>query len=670
MTEAIKKQIDDLRQQIEQHNTAYYVNDSPLIADADYDVLFRSLQSLEQTYPQYADPSSPTQRVGASANTAFSAVTHRQPMLSLDNVFDLATWEKFYERVLKQLPDQDPLTLSFTAEPKFDGLAVNLLYRHGQLLTAATRGDGAVGEDVTHNIKTIASIPQQLSSQNVLPLIEVRGEVIMPLAGFEALNQSRAAEDKTLFANPRNAAAGSLRQLDARVTAQRPLQFYAYAIGDMQGQDTPTTQHRMMQVLEEYGFPVYEWQTLQGVAACQAYFEALQARRSSLPFEIDGVVYKLNDTQQQKQLGAVSRAPRWAIAYKFPAQEKTTTVEGIDYQVGRTGAVTPVAKLAPVSVSGVTVRCATLHNFEECARKDVRVGDTVIVRRAGDVIPEVVSVLLPQRPDNTQAIQPPQNCPVCQTALEDVPGQAILRCPAGQRCPAQLLESLKHFASKRAMNIDGLGDKLIETLVERNWVKTPADLYGLTALQLASLPRMGEKSANNIVKAINGSRKSTLPRLLYALGIREVGVATARALAKAYGDIASIQAATHESLLAVPDVGPIVAQHVQRYFQDAEQQESLQRLLACDIELVDAVLAAKQPLEGSTIVVTGTFHSMKRSDLVARLQSLGATVSGSVSSKTALLIVGEKAGSKLKKAQSLGTQILTEDALAAWLASL
>ncbi|MBA1446170.1 MAG: NAD-dependent DNA ligase LigA [Chromatiales bacterium] len=657
--------IDKLRDEINFHNQQYHVYDEPRIPDSEYDRLMLELQSLESDFPDLITPESPTQRVGGAPLEGFDTVKHRLPMLSLDNAFNAAELEDFDRRVRERLELADDESIAYVAEPKLDGLAVNLRYEQGRLVLAATRGDGASGEDVTSNVRTISAIPLRLLGTDYPAVLEVRGEVFMPKAGFEKLNERARKADGKTFVNPRNAAAGSLRQLDPRITTTRPLTFYCYGFGEIDPAPIGETQSDSILRLRQWGLPVSpELQVVQGALGCIDYYETIAARRDDLEYDIDGVVYKVDRLSRQKTLGFVSRAPRWAIAYKFPAQEVLTEVEAIEFQVGRTGAITPVARLQPVFVGGVTVSNATLHNMDEVERKDVRVGDTVFVRRAGDVIPEVARVLVERRPAVTRKVALPANCPVCGSDVVKPEGEAVARCSGGFYCPAQRKEALKHFASRKAMDIEGLGDKLVEQLVERELVHDPADLFGLTLEQASGLERMAEKSARNLLEALAKSRRTTLARFLYSLGIREVGEATAQGLARHFGSLDAIEAADEEMLQETPDVGPIVASHIVVFFQQRHNREVIDRLRAAGVEWEEGVSEPThtQPLEGKTIVLTGSL-SRPRGEIKTELQALGAKVTGSVSKKTDYLVAGAEAGSKLAKAEKLGIQILDETEL-------
>ncbi len=652
-----------LRAEIERHNFRYYVLDDPEISDAAFDRLLRELQQLESAHPEWVKPDSPTQRVGSPTfTTSFAPVTHHQAMLSLDNVFSVEEWDAFAQRIQDRLKRDAPLV--FAAEPKFDGLAINLIYRNGQLVQAATRGDGQTGEDVTLNVRTIASIPQQLPEPlSSCDLLEVRGEIVMSHKAFAALNAAADASGDKRFVNPRNAAAGSLRQKDPRVTAKRQLQFFAYGVGAFDGADLPDSQLGLLDWLSGLGFTVSEWRhRCEGRDAVLAYHQDMLSRRSQLDYDIDGVVFKINAQSEQDELGFVAKAPRWAVAYKFPAEEATSQIQSVDFQVGRTGALTPVARIDPVFVGGVTVSNITLHNIDEVSRKDIRIGDTVVVRRAGDVIPEVVRVLPELRKPHARIVELPVACPVCGSEVIRVEGEAIARCSGGLFCPAQRREAIKHFASRKAMNIDGLGEKWIELLLEHKLVDHVDDLFDLTVSQLLTLPRMGEKSAQNLVDVLSAAKKTTLPRFLYALGIREVGEVTAAGLAAHFRDLDALNAATIEDLQAVPDVGPVVAQHVFTFLRQSHNQEVIRNLINAGVHwpAIVATDANVLPLAGKTYVLTGTLEGMTREEAGERLKALGAKVSGSVSSKTTAVIAGAEAGSKLTKANDLGVPVLDE----------
>jgi DNA ligase (NAD+) len=660
-TNTIKKHIEQLREQLRFHAYQYYVLDDPHIPDAEYDRLFRELQQLEAKHPELITRDSPTQRVGSEPLKAFEQITHQMPMLSLDNVFSEQELQAFYQRLQDRLNTDK--TLAFTAEPKLDGLAISIRYEKGELIYAATRGDGTVGENVTLNVRTIHSVPLCLLGDDYPDVLEVRGEVFMPKAGFDKLNEQARAKGEKEFANPRNAAAGSLRQLDPEVSARRPLGFYCYSVGIVEGSALADTHFGILQKLRTFGLPVSaEVKRVQGVEQCLAYYDDILKRRDQLAYDIDGIVYKIDDLALQQRLGFVARAPRWAIAHKFPAQEEVTTVNAIEFQVGRTGAITPVARLEPVFVGGVTVSNATLHNMHEIRRKDVRVGDRVIVRRAGDVIPEVVGVVPGSRKKNVPEIRMLEHCPVCGSDIEQVEGEAVARCTGGLFCRAQRAESIKHFASRKAMDIDGLGDKLVEQLVEESLIRNPADLYGLSAETLAALERMGEKSAHNLVAALHNSKTPTLARFIYALGIREVGEATALNLAQEYGSLESLIKADEESLIQVQDIGPIVAAHIVHFFQQQHNIEVIDALLAAGIkpQSAEKVAASDSAFAGKTVVITGTLPSMSRDEAKEKLLAAGAKVTGSVSANTDYLLAGDKAGSKMTKAEKLGVQVIDE----------
>lgn len=665
----IEKQIKALREQIREHNYHYYVQDQPLIPDAEYDRLFRELIHLEQLHPEFLTADSPTQRVGDKPLDHFSSVRHELPMLSLANAMDEAEARAFDSRVRQKL-GRDIVT--YNVEPKLDGLAISLLYENGLLKQAATRGDGTTGEDVTQNVRTIESIPLLLRGKNVPEILEVRGEVFMPKAGFEELNKKQQKAGQKLFANPRNAAAGSLRQLDPKVTASRPLDMFCYAIGRCQGIEMPASQSGRLFMLKDFGLRVCpESDVVEGIDACLRYMQELGEKRNLLPYEIDGVVYKLDSISDQEVLGSVSRAPRWAIAHKFPPQEEITVLEGIDVQVGRTGALTPVARLKPVFVGGVTVNNATLHNAAEIARLDVRVGDAVIVHRAGDVIPKVTGVVKARRPDNAVPFIFPDVCPVCGSDVVVDKGGVIARCSGGLFCDAQRKQSIKHFVSRNAMDIDGLGDRLVEQLVDAGLVHDVSDIYQLTVEQLLKLERMAEKSVENTLSAIDKSRATTLARFLYALGIPQVGETTAKILAEEYATLDRIEAASVDELQLVEDIGPVVANDIVTFFKQPHNREVIDRLLKAGIHWPVAQKAASQNtvFTGKTCVITGTLSRMSRNEAKALLQQQGAKVSGSVSSNTDYVIVGENPGSKAAKAAELGIEMIDEEALQEMLSS-
>jgi len=664
MKQSPEQQVAALRLQLADYNYQYYVLDAPTVPDAEYDRLYRELQQLEQQYPELVSSDSPTQRVGGAPLAKFSQVQHSIPMLSLDNAFDAADFSAFVKRMRDRLDLASEF--SFCCEPKLDGLAVSIRYEAGVLVQAATRGDGYTGEDITTNIRTIRAVPLKLKGTKIPPVLEVRGEVFMPLAGFEQLNEQARQQGEKVFANPRNAAAGSLRQLDPAITAKRPLMFYAYAVGqvdDPAGFLNTGCHYQRLQQLKEWGLPVCpEIRLVEGEQAAFAYYQDILERRAALAYEIDGVVIKVSNLNQQQALGFVARAPRWAIAFKFPAQEMLTTLLDVDFQVGRTGAITPVARLEPVIVGGVTVSNATLHNQDEIKRLGVQIGDKVIVRRAGDVIPQIVSVVLEQRPDDVTPVVFPQTCPVCDSSIERVSGEAVARCSGGLFCAAQLKEALKHFVSRKALDIEGLGDKLVEQLVEQELVKTPDAIFSLDMPSLVGLERMAEKSALKLLNAIKQAKSTTLPRFIYALGIREVGEATALNLANHFTTLDALATASLEQLLAVQDVGTVVAEHLYHFFREPHNQQVVAALLAQGLHWpeIAKVQSSEQPLAGQTIVLTGTLTSMGRDDAKALLQRLGAKVSGSVSAKTHAVVAGDNAGSKLVKANELQVPVWNE----------
>ena len=656
---SVRDRARKLHTELHEHNYRYYSRDDPLIPDAEYDQLLRELQSLEAQYPQLVSPDSPTQRVGAAPLKAFGEVRHELRMLSLDNAFSDDELIDFDRRVCERLETGQ---VEYAAEPKLDGLAISLLYQDGRLVRAATRGDGVSGEDVTQNVRTIASVPLKLSGHSIPAVLEVRGEVYLSHAGFEALNQQASDQGQKLFVNPRNAAAGSLRQLDPAITASRPLEMFCYGIGKVVGGTMAATHTGILAQLQDWHLRVYEdVQRVSGVSGCIAYYRHYEQLRDRLPFEIDGVVFKVNRLQQQQSLGFVARAPRWAIARKFPAQERETRVLGIDVQVGRTGALTPVARLEPVFVGGVTVTNATLHNEEEVRRKDIRKGDTVIVRRAGDVIPEVVRVIREKRHKGARKFKLPSTCPVCHSHVVRVEGETVVRCSGGLYCPAQRKESIKHFASRRAMDIEGLGDKLVEQLVDKGLVSHVSDLYRLTVDDVAGLDRMAEKSAVNLIDALHRSKSTSLDRFIYALGIREVGEATAQNLARAFGNLDALMAADIETLEAVHEIGPVVAKRILEFFAEQHNRDVIRQLREAGVHWDTVAKPQAQRLAGQTFVLTGTL-SMPRAELKEKLQSLGARVAGSVSKKTDYVVVGNDPGSKYDKALKLGVKIMDEAA--------
>lgn len=695
------ERITHLRQQIEDANYRYYVLDNPNIPDAEYDRLLRELEGLEAAHPELASPESPTQRVGNVPSAKFAQVRHTVPMLSLANAFSPEEIHEFVARIGRETGDFEPV---FSTEPKLDGLAISLRYEEGRFVRGATRGDGATGEDVTANLRTVKAIPLRLRGHGVPRVLEVRGEVYMPKAAFERYNEWARAHNERTLANPRNGAAGSLRQLDPRITAQRPLAFFAYSLGEVEGFTLPSTHSQTLAVLRDFGLPVCpQVGTARGADGLLAYFEKIGGLRDTLPYDIDGVVYKLDRYDQQRAMGFVSRAPRWAIAHKFPAQEEATTVESIEVSVGRTGAITPFAVFTPTHVGGVVVTKATLHNADQVARLAVRKGDTVIIRRAGDVIPEVVRVIEERRPHDAhgrplhEPFVMPTHCPACGSAIERVEGEVVARCTGGLYCPAQRIQALFHFASRRAMDIDGLGERFITALVEFDYVHSVADLYKLTLEDFLEMKRRADASeqvpsgderdrvaaasagkggkvatrwAENLIAAIDASRKTTLERVLYALGIRDVGESTARTLARHFGSLDAIMAADEETLRTVPDIGPVVAARIAHFFAEPHNREVIAALRANGVHWKEAApqRASEGPLSGQTVVLTGGLESMSRDEAGAKLEALGAKVSGSVSKKTSFVVAGEAAGSKLAKAQELGVEIWDEERLLAFLA--
>jgi DNA ligase (NAD+) len=654
-----------LRELLERYNYRYHALDDPEVPDAEYDRLMLELRALESEFPALEDPHSPTMRVGAAPVSAFGAVKHQVPMLSLDNAFSEQEVRDFDRRVRERLGQSG--AVRYAAEPKLDGLAVSALYDNGTFVRGATRGDGETGEDITQNLRTIKALPLKLRDAKAPRVLEVRGEVFMPLAGFKRFNEEAAARGEKTLVNPRNAAAGSLRQLDPRLTAARPLDMFVYGVGVIDGGELAPSHSETLKELRRLGFKICpQSKVVESIEGCLEYYEAMGKARSSLPYQIDGVVYKVDQVKLQRKLGFISRAPRWAIAHKFPAEEALSVVRGIEFQVGRTGALTPVAKLEPTFVGGVTVSNATLHNMDELTRKDVRVGDTVVIRRAGDVIPEVARVLPERRVAGTQLVALPSTCPVCGSPVVREADQAVARCSGGRRCAAQRKGEIQHFASRRAMDIQGLGDKLVDQLVDGDWVKTPADLFSLQADRLATLERMGEKSAQKVQSAIQAAKQTTMPRFLYALGIRDVGEATAAALAQYFPDLSALRRAGEEEIQRVPDVGPVVAKQVAAYFQNADNAAVVDRLLAAGIAWpAPATGRAKGSgaLHDKTFVLTGSLESLTRDEATDAILQRGGKVSGSVSKKTDYVVAGAEAGSKLKKAEKLGLQILDEAAL-------
>lgn len=657
--------VRELHAELHEHNHRYHVLDDPAISDAQYDKLLRELLDIEEKWPELLSEDSPTKRVGGAPLEGFVTVQHALPMLSLANAFSAQELDDFDRRVRERLKLPEGEIVAYSAEPKLDGVAVSLRYENGLLTQGATRGDGKTGEDITENLRTIGAVPLRLRDKKTPSVLEVRGEVFMPSAAFATLNEHAEATGQKTFVNPRNAAAGSLRQLDPQKTAERRLAIYIYSLGECNG-DTPSLHSDTLDWLGQLGFPINpEFALCEGSQECYRYYETLLAKRPDLPYEIDGVVFKVNQMQLQKKLGQVSRAPRWAIAQKFPAEEASSKIIAVEFQVGRTGALTPVARLEPVFVGGVTVSNATLHNMDEIARKDIRVGDTVIVRRAGDVIPEIVSVNLEKRARGSRKIKLPAKCPRCGSPVTQKEDEAVARCTGGWNCPAQSKERIKHFASRRAMDIDGLGDKLVEQLFDQGLVKAVPDLYKLDKAQLVALPRMGEKSADNLLDALKKSQLTTFARFIFALGIREVGETSSQNLADHFGDLDALRNADLDALCEVEDVGPIMAQNIVDFFQDERQKHAVDGLLAAGVRWETNKQNAQDSdaLSGNTYVLTGTLEGMTRDEAKRALQQRGAKVTGSVSAKTTALIAGEAAGSKLEKAEKLGVPVLDETAL-------
>lgn len=665
MNKNTQQKIDKLRVTLRHHEYLYHVMDAPEIPDAEYDRLMNELKALEAQHPELITSDSPTQRVGALPLTAFEQVRHEIPMLSLDNAFDETSYQAFDKRLRDRLKNSEEIT--FCCELKLDGLAVSLLYENGVLVQAATRGDGTTGENITENVRTIKAIPLRLYGENIPARIEIRGEVFMNEKGFEYLNEEARRTGGKVFANPRNAAAGSLRQLDPRITAKRPLTFFCYGVGVLEGGQLPTSHYARLQLFKEWGLPVSDAVKLcTGSNAVLEFYHHVEEIRPNLGFDIDGVVIKVDDITLQEELGFVSRAPRWAIAYKFQAQEQITIIKDVEFQVGRTGAITPVARLEPVQVAGVVVSNATLHNADEIERLGLRIGDTVVIRRAGDVIPQVVSVIEEKRPANAQEIVFPTQCPICQSDIERIEGEAVARCTGGLICGAQRKEALKHFVSRRAMDVDGMGDKIIDQLVEKEYVKTPADLFRLDEKILSGLERMGEKSAKKLIAALDKSKSTTFARFIYALGIREVGEATASGLTAHFSTLEALRNADVEALKSVPDVGDIVAKHVVNFFQEEHNKTVIDQLIndagiTWQAPMIITHEAGDNPFAGKTVVLTGSLSQLTRDEAKDRLVALGAKVSGSVSKKTDMVIAGEAAGSKLVKANELGIDVIDED---------
>jgi len=658
------EEIAELTARLRRWGAAYFEIDTPLVPDADYDAAMLQLRALEADHPDLQAPDSPTQRVGGAPLSAFQTIAHRMPMLSLDNAFSETELIEFHRRVIERLSVSE---ITYCCEPKLDGVAVSIVYESGLLTQAATRGDGVSGEDITANVRTIRNVPLMLSGDDIPSYLEVRGEITIPRSGFEQMNARARRLGQKVFVNPRNAAAGSLRQLDSGVTAKRPLEFTAYSVGVFEG-SLPASHDGTLRALSEWCIPISEhMQTVVGIEACEVYYEQMAAQRDALPFDIDGIVYKVNSLEQQGRLGFISRAPRWAIARKFPAQEVSTRLLGVDFQVGRTGVITPVARLEPVFVAGVTVSNATLHNIDEIERLGVSIGDVVVVRRAGDVIPQIVSVVRDDTGNEVSVREPivfPAQCPACGAALAREAGETAIRCVGGVGCGAQLKGVVRHFASRKAMNIDGLGDKLIDQLVDEGLLESVADLFRLTKESVGMLDRMGEKSSENLLSSVAAARQTTLPKLIYALGIREVGEATARSLAEHFMTLDAMLAASVEALEDVDDVGPVVAQHIRAFAEDGRNCTILDELQAAGVNWPDVALAAGDgPLAGTIWVVTGKLVAMSREEAESRLRALGAKTASSVSKKTTSVVAGPGAGSKRKRAESLAVPIIDESAL-------
>ena len=658
------EEIADLTARLKRWGAAYFEIDTPLVPDADYDAAMMQLRALEADHPELQALDSPTQRVGGAPLSAFETIAHRMPMLSLDNAFSQSDLIEFHRRVVERLSASE---ITYCCEPKLDGVAGSIVYESGLLTQAATRGDGVSGEDITANVKTIRNVPLMLSGDDIPSYLEVRGEITIPRSGFEQMNARARLLGQKVFVNPRNAAAGSLRQLDSSVTAKRPLEFTAYSVGVFDG-SLPASHDATLRVLTEWGIPISEhMQTVVGIEACEVYYEQMAVQRDALPFDIDGIVYKVNSLEQQERLGFISRAPRWAVARKFPAQEVSTRLLGVDFQVGRTGAITPVARLEPVFVAGVTVSNATLHNIDEIQRLSVAIGDVVVVRRAGDVIPQIVSVVRDDTENDVGVREPivfPSQCPACGAALAREAGEAAIRCVGGVECQAQLKGVVRHFASRKAMNIDGLGDKLIDQLVDEGFLTSVADLFRLTKDGVGALDRMGEKSSENLLLSVAAARETTLSKFIYALGIREVGEATARSLSEHFMTLDAMLAASVEALEDVDDVGPVVAQHIRAFAVDERNRVILDELLAAGINWPDVTLdAGDGPLAGTIWVVTGKLVAMSREEAESRLRALGAKTASSVSKKTTSVVAGPGAGSKRKRAESLAIPIIDESAL-------
>lgn len=660
-----RQRVAALHKTLHEHSHRYHVLDDPTISDAEFDQLFRELQSIESDYPELLTADSPTQRVGSVPVSQFEQVKHRVPMLSLNNAFSLDELRDFDRRVKTRLEANDDQLIEYVAEPKLDGLAVSLRYENGVFMQGATRGDGNTGENVTENIRTIAMVPLKLQGKTIPPVLEVRGEVFMDQSAFDALNEEAVANEQKLYVNPRNAAAGSLRQLDSRKTAKRNLSIYVYSLGEVEGAELLDTHEKNLQWLATLGFPVNpELAVCQGPEACFEYYEGMLKKRADLEYDIDGVVFKVNSLKQQQELGFVSRAPRWAIAEKFPAEEATTVLESVEFQVGRTGALTPVARLEPVFVGGVTVSNATLHNIDEIERKDVRVGDTVVVRRAGDVIPEVARVVIEKRKKGARKLKLPGKCPVCGSTVERPEGDAVARCTNGMQCDAQRQEGIKHFASRKAMDIEGLGDKLVEQLVEAGLITTVDDIFTLSSESLASLPRMAEKSANNVIAAIDKAKQTTLGRFIFALGIREVGETSAASLASHFGSLDALMDASVDDLETVEDIGPVASNSIVAFFSNQSNRQVVDNLIKNGVNFpVIETTAVAPTLAGNTYVLTGTLDGLTRDEAKQLLIQMGAKVSGSVSKKTTAVYAGSSPGSKVTKAENLGVPVHDEAAL-------
>ncbi|WP_020409446.1 NAD-dependent DNA ligase LigA [Hahella ganghwensis] len=664
--QAASEEAMGLRAAIEDHNYRYYVLDDPSVPDAEYDRLMQRLRQLEARFPDLITPDSPTQRVGAMPSDSFETVEHRLPMLSLDNAFEEQDLLDFDRRVRDRLKREEEVV--YCCEPKLDGIAISVWYEDGRLIRGVTRGDGTAGEDITPNVKTVANIPLKLRGEGYPGTLEVRGEIYLPRAAFDAYNKKALEKGDKVFVNPRNAAAGSLRQLDPKVTATRALEMCCYSVGFVEGGELPGSQRQILEKLKEWGLKINPLtERVTGAQACLEYYRSIMQQRDGLAYDIDGVVFKVDDLALQEALGYVSRAPRWAIAHKFPAQEEMTVLEAVDFQVGRTGAVTPVARLHPVFVGGVTVSNATLHNMDEIRRLDLHVGDSVVIRRAGDVIPQVVSVVPEKRPQNAAVIQRPETCPVCGSDIIQLEGEVVARCSGGLYCAAQRKEAIKHFASRKAMDIEGLGDKLVDILIEKELISTPASLFTLRVADIAALERMGQKSAENLIKALEKAKSTTLPRFIFGLGIREVGEATAKTLANHFGSLEKLQQATIEDLEEVSDIGPVSAGHIKSFFEQPHNLETIEELRSHGVHWQDIEQVSREglPLDGQSVVVTGTLTNMTRDEAKDLLVSLGAKAAGSVSAKTSFLVAGEKAGSKLTKAEQLGVQVYNEEAFLA-----